>query len=304
MLSNRTFVIFTTALAPILWGTTYLTTTTLLPEGRPLLAGTLRALPAGMLLLLICPKLPRGDWWWKAWVLGILNIGAFFALLFVAAYRLPGGVAAIVGGLQPLIVALLASRFLRERLTPRILASGIFGIVGVGLITLQSQARLDPIGILAAVGGTLSMASGIVLSKKWGQPATPIATTSWQLITGGLTLAIVMLLFEGLPQTPLTSANFLGYTYLAVAGTAFAYVLWFRGISRLPASTTAFLGLLSPVVAILLGWGAAGEVFTPAQSLGVAVVLGSVTSVILARTPKNAGTGAPRATPPIPNEVK
>lgn len=286
MLSNRSLLVLTTALAPALWGTTYLTTTMFLPEGRPLLAATLRALPAGMLLLLVCRQLPRGAWWWKSWVLGILNIGAFFALLFIAAYRLPGGVAAIVGGIQPLAVALLASRVLSERLTARVVAAGTTGVLGVGLITLQAQARLDAVGILAAVGGTLSMASGIVLSKKWGQPEPPLTTTAWQLIAGGLTLLMAMLAFEGLPATALTPSNLGGYAYLSLVGTAFAYVVWFRGIARLPAGTTAFLGLLSPVVAILLGWAVAGESFTPMQMLGILIVLGSIATAIFAKGAK------------------
>ncbi len=286
MLSNRRLLIFTTALAPALWGTTYLTTTTFLPEGRPLLAATLRALPAGLLLLAVCRQLPRGAWWWKSWVLGVLNIGAFFALLFIAAYRLPGGVAAIVGGIQPLVVALLASRILRERLTARVLAAGATGVFGVALITLQAQARLDAIGVLAALGGTLSMATGIVLSKKWGQPASPLTTTAWQLITGGLSLLVIMLAFEGLPSTALTPSNLGGYAYLSIVGTAFAYVMWFRGISRLPASTTAFLGLLSPVLAILLGAAIAGENFTPLQIPGIFLVLGSVAAAIITKSAK------------------
>lgn len=286
MLSNRSLLVLTTALAPALWGTTYLTTTMFLPEGRPLLAATLRALPAGVLLLLVCRQLPRGEWWWKSWVLGILNIGAFFALLFIAAYRLPGGVAAIVGGIQPLVVALLASRVLHERLSVRVVATGLAGVLGVGLITLQAQARLDVIGILAAAGGTLSMATGIVFSKKWGQPTPPLTTTAWQLITGGLTLLVVMLVFERLPAAALTPWNLGGYAYLSIVGTAFAYVMWFRGISRLPASTTAFLGLLSPVVAMLLGWAVAGETFAPMQMLGVLIVLGSITAAILSKTAK------------------
>lgn len=273
-------------MAPTLWGTTYLTTTLFLPEDQPLLAGTLRALPAGVLLLMLCRRLPRGEWWWKSWVLGVLNIGAFFALLFIAAYRLPGGVAAIVGGIQPLVVALLASRVLHERLTGRVVAAGAAGLFGVCLIVLQAQARLDAIGILAAVAGTLSMASGIVLSKKWGQPAPPLATTAWQLIAGGLTLLPVMLMIEGLPATPLTTTNIVGYAYLSVAGTAFAYVVWFRGIARLPASTTAFLGLLSPVVAILLGWIIARESLSLIQVAGIVIVLGSISAVIVSKAAK------------------
>ena len=283
MLSSRSFLILATALAPMLWGTTYLTTTLFLPEDRPLLAATMRALPAELLLLAVCRRLPSGAWWWKSWILGMLNIGAFFALLFIAAYRLPGGVAAIVGGIQPLIVALLASRLLHERLTARVVAAGLTGVLGVGLITLQAQALLDAVGVLAALGGTVSMASGIVLSKKWGQPAPPLATTAWQLITGGLSLLVVMIIFEGLPTTALTPSSIGGFAYLSLVGTAFAYVMWFRGISRLPASTTAFLGLLSPVVAMVLGWAVAGENFTAPQMLGIFLVLGSIASAIIAK---------------------
>lgn len=214
-------------------------------------------------------------------MLGILNIGALFALLFIAAYRLPGGVAAIVGGIQPLIVALLASRLLHERLTTRIIVAGLTGVFGVALITLQAQARLDTVGILAALGGTLSMATGIVLSKKWGQPAPPLTTTAWQLITGGVTLLVTLLIFEGLPAIALTASNIGGYVYLSLVGTAFAYVMWFRGIASLPASTTAFLSLLSPVVAMLLGWAVAGEDLTSLQMLGVLLVLGSISAVVL-----------------------
>ncbi|MFQ4147293.1 hypothetical protein AAGW05_01115 [Arthrobacter sp. LAPM80] len=82
----------------------------------------------------------------------------------------PGGVAAIVGGAQPLIVALLASRFLREKLT------------------------------------------------------------ATRLLAGGATLAIALMVFEGLPTEPLTVPNVLGYPYLSVMGTALAYFCWFRGL--------------------------------------------------------------------------
>lgn len=289
MLSKQTLPILTTALTPILWGTTYLITTMFLPESRPLLVATLRALPAGLLLLAVCRQLPQGDWWWKSWALGTLNIGAFFALLFIAAYRLPGGVAAVVGGIQPLVVTLLASKFLHERLTARAVAAGLTCILGVALITLQAQARLDTIGILAALGGTLSMATGIVLSKKWGQPAPPLTTTAWQLIAGGLTLLAALLVFEGLPTTTLTASNIGGYLYLSLIGTAFAYVMWFRGIALLPAGTIAFLGLLSPVVAMALGWAVAVEALTRPQALGALLVLGSVATVVLT-TPKKAST--------------
>src|SRR5690606_35286564 len=101
------------------------------------------------------------------------------------------------------------------------------GVCGVALVALQAQARLDLIGLLAALGGAVSMAVGIVLSKRWGQPAPPLTVTAWQLLTGGLTLAILVLMFEGLPTEALTLTNFGGYLYLSLLGAAFAYVMWF-----------------------------------------------------------------------------
>ena len=273
-----------TAVAPVLWGSTYLATTTLLPADRPLLAATLRALPAGALLLLVSRRLPAGAWWWRSWVLGTLNIAAFFALLFVAAYRLPGGVAATVGAIQPLLIAFLAQPVLGERVTTRAVFSAAAGLAGVALIVLRAQTRLDTLGLLAAVGGALSMAAGIILTKKWGQPASPLATTSWQLVAGGLTLVPLMLAFEGLPSEPLTVRNLTGYAYLSILGTAFAYVMWFRGIARLPTRIPPILGLLSPVVAILLGRLLAGEALAAAQIGGIAIVLVSILTAVLPGT--------------------
>lgn len=116
---NRIGLTLTTALAPIAWGTTYLVTSELLPAGHPLLAGLLRSLPAGLLALLFARRLPHGSWWARAFILGALNIGAFFPLLFLAAERLPGGVAAAVAGAQPLIVLILGALVLGERIRPR-----------------------------------------------------------------------------------------------------------------------------------------------------------------------------------------
>ncbi|GAA0678095.1 EamA family transporter [Kitasatospora atroaurantiaca] len=265
-----------TALAPLAWGSTYAVTAELLPADRPLLAGTLRALPAGLVLLAATRRLPRGDWWWRAAVLGALNIGVFFALLFIAAYRLPGGVAAVLGAIQPLLAAGLAVPLLGERVGRRALLAGLAGVLGVALVVLRATARLDVIGVLAGLAGAACMAAGTVLAKRWGRPegVGPLVLTGWQLTAGGLMLLPVALLVEG-PPPALTGMNLLGYGYLAVANTALAYWLWFQGIGRLPATSVAFLGLLSPLSAATIGWAALGQSLTALQLLGMAVALGS-----------------------------
>ncbi|GMA37620.1 EamA family transporter [Demequina litorisediminis] len=220
-----------TALAPITWGTSYLVTTELLPDGRPLLTATLRALPAGIALLALTRVLPRGDWWWKAAVLGTLNIGAFFALMFVSAYRLPGGIAATLAAVHPLVTALLAGAVLHERVSPLARAAAGAGVAGVALLVITPSARLDAWGILAGLGAALCTSAGVMLTKRWGRPVPMLAFTGWQLVAGGLVLLVPLLALEGLPSG-LTANNLLGYAWLAIPGTAIAYLLWFGGILK------------------------------------------------------------------------
>jgi probable blue pigment (indigoidine) exporter len=264
-----------TAVAPVTWGTTYVVTTEWLPPDRPLLAATVRALPAGLLLVAAGRVLPRGAWWWKAAVLGTLNIGAFFALLFVAAYRLPGGVAAVLGAVQPLVVALLALPLLSQPLRARTFVLGGAGVAGVALVVLTDAARLDGLGVLAGLAGTVCMGAGVVLTKRWGRPVPVLAFTGWQLAAGGVLLLPLALAVEGLPPT-VTAGQVGGFLYLAVVNTAVAYVLWLRGIGLLPADRVSFLALLSPVVAAGAGWVLLGQSLGPLQLAGVVLALGSV----------------------------
>lgn len=263
-----------TALAPAAWGTTYIVTTHLLPEGHPLFAALMRALPAGVIALVIARRLPRGAWWWKSFVLGTLNMGAFFPLLFLAAQHLPGGVAATLGAAQPMVIAVLAVAILHERLSTWRLGWGAVGMIGIALVVLGPGAGLDLVGVLAGLGGALSMGTGVVLTKRWGRPdgVSALGLAGWQLTAGGLVLLLPALLIDGVPAG-LDAAALAGYLWLGLVGALLAYSLWFAGLRLLPVTATALLGLLSPLVAAAFGALIAGEALTTTQLLGFAVAL-------------------------------
>ncbi|MER7480986.1 EamA family transporter [Streptomyces sp. NPDC126510] len=276
MALSRPALITLTALAPVSWGTTYAVTTEFLPPDRPLFTALVRALPAGLLLLALARVLPRGAWWWKAGVLGALNIGAFFPLLFLAAYRLPGGLAAVVGSAGPLFVAGLSALLLGQRPSARTLVTGAVAAFGVSLVVLRAAGALDTLGLLAAVASTASMSTGTVLTKRWGRPegVGPLALTGWQLTAGGLLIAPLAFLAEGAPPA-LDGRALGGYLYLALANTALAYWLWFRGIGRMTATQVTFLGPLSPLTAAVVGWAALGQALTPVQLVGMGLAFGA-----------------------------
>jgi probable blue pigment (indigoidine) exporter len=289
-------------LAPMTWGSTYLVTTQWLPPGAPMFAGLLRALPAGILLLLLVRgSRPRGVWVLRSLVLGTLNIGLFFALLFAAAYRLPGGTAAMVGSVQPLIVIVLSAVALGVSIRLVHVAASILGATGVVLLLTGSTIHLDAIGIAAALGAATSMASGIVLTKKWGRPVSLLVFTGWQLVAGGLVLLVPTLVIEGVPDS-ITSVNVGGYLYLGLVGSCLAYTLWFRGVEQLPAAAVSFLGLFSPVVATLLGYLYLGQGLVFVQFVGMVCVL---IAVLLGQRPAGAAavSAPPPAEAPVPAEA-
>lgn len=274
-----------TALAPAIWGTTYIVTSQFLPPDRPFIAALLRVLPAGIALLIWCRRFPLRNEWWKLIVTGILNIGAFQALLFIAAYRLPGGLAAVIGAIQPLLVMMLAWCVDRQRSPWVAVLSAVTGIIGMALLLLSPHTVLDPLGIMAAFSGAVSMALGTWLSRRWAISLPVVALTGWQLLTGGVVLAPVAWLVDP-PLQGVTLTQAAGYLWLCVAGAMIAYGLWFRGISRLPSVAVSALSLLSPVTAVLLGWIFLGQKIEGVALGGLIVVLLSVLSIQRALTKK------------------
>jgi len=276
---------FITALAPAIWGSTYIVTTELLPPDLPFTAALLRTLPAGILLVLFSRHIPKKTEWLRLAVLAALNIGFFQALLFVAAYRLPGGLAAVVGAIQPLLVMGLV--WTLDRRQPAYLAvwASVLGIAGMAALLLSPGATWDPIGIAAAFAGTACMATGTYLTQRW-RPAVPLlAFTGWQLLVGGLLLLPVAWVVDP-PLPELSITQMLGYAYLSSFGALLAYVLWFRGIERLSPVAVSSLGLLSPLMAVVMGWALLGQSMTGISLAGLIAVLGSILAVQWASSPR------------------
>jgi probable blue pigment (indigoidine) exporter len=278
-----------TVLAPIAWGTTYITVTELFPPERPLFVATTRVLPAGLALLgaaAIAARRrgqthgagitrPRGPDWRRCALLALFNFGLFFPLLAVAVYRLPGGVAAAVGGLQPLLVTGLSWPLAGRRPRARETAIGVLAVLGVALVVLRPGAGFDPVGVLAAVAANISFAAGVVLAKRYPAPGSRLAWTGWQLLLSGVFLLPLTLVAEGLPSV-VPARTWVGVGYLSLVATALAFVVWFHGIARLPVVAPPLLGLAAPATGALLGWVVLGQSLSPLQLVGFAITLAAI----------------------------
>lgn len=264
-----------TAVAPVAWGTTYYVTREALPADYPLYGAVLRALPAGLLLLAVRRRVPRGAWCWKSLVLGTLNMGAFFALVYVAAQLLPTSIASTVMATSPVVMTLLAWPLLSERPRALPLTGACVGIAGVCLMVLNGATAIDPLGLLASVAAMTMSSIGYILAKRWGGGVDVLSSTAWQLIAGAVVLLPVAVAAEGAPPA-LDGRALLGFGYVTTVGTAVAFAAWFTGLRHLTAAGVGLIGLLNPVTGVLLGTLVAAETLDAQQWGGLVLVLAGV----------------------------
>lgn len=262
------------AIATTLWGLTYITTTTMLPH-NPIFIGAMRALGGGLPLLLFVREVPPRDWWVRIVVLGTLNSGLFFGLLFVAAIRLPGGVAATFQALGPLFMILLAWPLLGAIPAASKVGAVLVGAIGVAMVVLKDNAGIDLIGVAAALGSALSVALGGILVHKWGRPKSLIGFTAWQLLVAGVELSVAAVVFSDIPQS-ISALNIVGFVILALFITALAFVLWFKAIEGAGAAHVAPFFLLTPITAFILDAVFRGFIPNTVQTAGVVLVIASL----------------------------
>ncbi|UYK40966.1 DMT family transporter [Microbacterium terricola] len=291
MEDNRLRWIAVTAIAPIAWGSTYVVTRQLLPPDAPLWGGVLRALPAGLIVLLLARRLPRGSWWWRSLVLGVLNVGGFFVLVYIAGQRLPSSLAATLMSTSALCMLLFAWLVLRRRPRAATVTGALIGVLGVVVMFGIGSAPADPWGVAASLGAMVASSLGFVLTVRWGADVPALPMTAWQLIAGSLVLVPVALLVEGAPPE-LTATSALGFAYVTVVATALAYVAWFTGLRMLSPGVVGVIGLLNPLTGVVLGVLVAGEPFGLPQAVGVGLV---VVGVLVGVAPGRRSPGVRRA---------
>ena len=162
----------------------------------------------------------------------------------------------------------MAFLVLGERQTRVTLLAALVGVAGVVTLVWQSDragGAVDALGVAAAVGAVVSSALGFALVRRWSPPDDVLATTSWQLVAGGLLLLPVAAVVEGAPPV-LDAPAVAALAYLGLVGSALGYLLWFRGLTRMDAGAVAVVGLVNPVVGTVLGVLLLAEPFGPVHA--------------------------------------
>jgi drug/metabolite transporter (DMT)-like permease len=242
----------------VIWGTTWFAIRVCIaPDGYPTLAAlALRFAVAALLLLPLAirvrawPKDPR-VWRWLI-AAGVLD-AAGYLLVYLGEERVSGGIAAVVYGTQPLMLAILLTIVRVERITRRHIVGAVISLAGVGVLFLD---RLDVspqqgVGVLLVLGSVAVATGYSTIMKRHGQGVHALVSTTVFIVVTAVVLGVIALVArEPMPWPPPVKAT-LALGYLAVIGTVVAFIVYFWMLGRTTLLVTSTLVFVFPLVALL-----------------------------------------------------
>jgi drug/metabolite transporter (DMT)-like permease len=265
------------AACSLIWGSTFLFISLGNDALAPVWAASLRlalaSLIIGVLARLIRHPFPRGEALRTALVYGVLQFGVNFALLYWGEKTFPSGLTAVLYATIPLSTALLARAHRLERLSPFKLAGAGVALAGVALIF--SGQRDERVGLLPAVAlfaaATIAAWSGVLLKR--GPRQSPLWANAVGSMAGLVICLVVSFAARESHPIPTRFAAWFPVVYLTCAGSVGAFVFFAWLINHWPVTRVSFIGVVTPVAALVLGWLVRNERLTLASLAGSALVI-------------------------------
>jgi drug/metabolite transporter (DMT)-like permease len=283
------------AIIYFVWGSTFLAIRIGVHEVPPFLLAALRFLVAGLVLcgwmVARGERSPRPRQWISLLLLGLLIFVFDYGLLFWAEQHVPSGVAAVMMATIPVFMALSEILFLRtQKLTVRLALALLIGIGGVAVLmshTLRlGGAPVDTTGAVAIILGSITWSVSSVLTRKLPLPASKVMSSGAQMLCGGVLLALTSAglgEFRGFHPSAVSTRAWLALVYLIVAGSIIGFTAYVWLIHHQSPTKVGTYAYVNPVVAVLLGYFAAGEPLDLRTVLGTSFVLVSV--LVITTTP-------------------
>jgi drug/metabolite transporter (DMT)-like permease len=236
---------------------------------------------AGLLVLTAARRRPLRTDLPLAVLIGLLPFATTYGLIYWGEQHIPSGLAAVLFGVLPLYVALMAAVWLPdEPLRARLIVGVCIAIAGLVLAFRESvnlgDDDLAVAGAIACTAAPLASAVGNVALRRRSHAVDAVALNGWAMLGAGVLLLIVSAAFEDWGDASWTAQAITSIVYLAAIGTAVAFVVLTILFRELPAVTMSFISLLLPFGALAFGAALAGEDVTPAALGGAALVAGGL----------------------------
>ncbi|RAZ86641.1 EamA/RhaT family transporter [Mesorhizobium hawassense] len=281
----------------VLWATGFIGARYAMPWAEPFTFLAIRfviaaILFAGLTLLLGSRRATREEAL-HATVAGVLMHGVYLGAVFWAIHRgMPAGFSALIVGLQPLITAVLAGRFLGEAILPRHWAGLAVGLLGVVIVLWP---KLGAVGggvtaatLTASLVSVLGMSAGTIWQKRYASGGDLVSATMWQYVGGSVVMILGSLAFDTRAVT-INGELIFAMAWLVLVLSVGAIFLLMVMIRDGEMSKVASLFYLVPAVTAIIAWVLFNEQLNLAQIAGMAIATLGV-ALATARQAKGRGT--------------
>ncbi|WP_163134198.1 DMT family transporter [Agarivorans sp. Alg241-V36] len=257
-----------------IWGSSFLFMRIAAPVLGPAMLIELRVGFAALFLLMVGyflkKKLHLKQHWRHYFILGFFNSALPFLLLAYAAQTLSASLLSILNATAPIWGAIISALWLRQALPSKKVLGLAIGVVGVAILVGFDNASIEPgakLAIAASIGAAVcyGIASSYAHSAKSVEPFANAHGGMW----ASTILVLPALLFFPVHETP-SSNLLLSVVFLGVVCSGVAYLLYYRLISDVGASSALTVTFLIPIFGIF--WG---SVFLQ-ESIGWSTVVGTM----------------------------
>ena len=267
----------------VLWGTTFLAIRIAVEELPPLFAAGTRFFIAGAVLYAFMrfkgEAAPTFRQWRSLTIMALLMFVAEYGPLFWAEKYVPSGVVSVLAATLPILTMILEMLILRQqRMSPTLAVSILLGFAGVALLLLPgSRQHLALVPCLAILAGATTWSLGSVLARSMELPKSrPTTAGAAMILGGGMLLALSAGFGEMHPFPHITMRAVWAVLYLVVFGSLLAFTAYVWLLAHMPATRVSSHAYVNPIVAVALGYFAAGEIITWRIVAGTVLVLISV----------------------------
>lgn len=293
MPESRGLIVFVWVVLAVIWSTTWIFIKIGLEDLPPLAFASSRFVVSGIVLFALIRfysiPLPRSREQWKLIaVTGVLQFSINYSLVFWGEQYITSGLAAVLQAMITVFGLVLARIFLpSEKLTFQKAFAVVIGIVGVGVI-FRDQLRVENwmafAGCAAIVVGAYAAAQGSILVKARGAGIHPAALVFSQMMCGLPPVLVYSFAVEGSPMSfNWTWRAMICVLYLSILGTVTAFWLYYWMLSRIESTKAMMISLVTPLLAVVIGWAVLGETLPPQTGIGGLLIVGAVGLIVFRR---------------------
>jgi drug/metabolite transporter (DMT)-like permease len=250
-------------------------------DSPPLFFAGIRTLLGGLCLLVVALIWGGRVQWRSAWpiylISSILSVQIFFGLQTMAIQYISSGLTAVLVYLQPVLVGILAWKWLGEPLSARKILGLILGFIGVAIISMDGIAgSFSIVGILLGVASAFSWAFGAIYFKRIQEAVSLYWLVCIQFILGGIALIAAGLVWESWRDIIWSPRFWFSSVYSALIGIAFAYLIYLKLLKAGEASRISAYLFVVPLISVVLGITFLDETITIPFLIGGSLIVSGI----------------------------